>query len=377
METHFAPAERVSDEQLQVQIHSASDNPVINGLLGAVSGLLAVLNEKRQIVALNEQLLATLGISNAAEVLGLRPGEAIHCIHAHDMPGGCGTSLFCSTCGAAIAIVTSLGENQPVERICALQVAKDDAQTDLYLRVRSCPISFNGTRLLLLFLQDITRQQQWAALERVFFHDANNLLAGLVCASELLTDSKGAEAQELSLVVQRSVTRLAQEMKIQQCFINSDIKSYQLFTQTVSVGQILDELRQLFSNHPVAKNKILHLEEAERGLSLKTDSCLLSRILSNMVINALEATEPGGEVRVWCVQEKEQVEFCAWNKAAIPESITHRIFQRNFSTKHDMGRGLGTYSMKLFGETCLGGKVSFTTSESDGTTFRFRLPLNT
>lgn len=375
METHFAPAERVSDEQLKAEIHSVSDNPVIDGLLGVVGGLLAVLNEKRQIVALNEKLLAALGISNAKEVLGLRPGEAIHCAHAHDMPGGCGTSMFCSTCGAAIAIVTSLGENKPAERMCALQVAKGDQQTDLYLHVRSCPIEFNGLRMLLLFLQDVTRQQQWAALERIFFHDANNLLAGLICASELLTESKGEEAQELSQVVRRSVTRLAQEMKVQQCFIDSDIKNYRVFTQTVSIRQILDELRQLFSNHPVAKSRSFRIEEKELDFTFKTDSCLLSRILGNMVINAFEATEPGGEVRIWAEREKGSIQFCIWNRAAIPAGICKRIFQRNFSTKQDMGRGLGTYSMKLFGELCLGGKVSFTSTQKEGTTFRFKLPV--
>lgn len=375
METHFAPAERSDADQLKVEIHSVSDNPVIDGLLGAVGGLLAVLNTKRQILALNEKLLATLGISNADEVLGLRPGEAIHCIHAHESPGGCGTSPFCSTCGAAIAIVTSLGENKPVERMCALQVANGDVQTDLYLRVRSCPISFNGTRLLLLFLQDITRQQQWAALERVFFHDANNLIAGLIGASDLLTDAKDQEAKELTATVQRSVSRLAQEMKIQQCFINSDIKNYQSVPQSVSIRQVLDELQQLFSNHPTTKDRTLHVEDALTDFTFKTDPCLLSRILSNMVINALEATQPGEEVRLWTRQKPGEIVFSVWNKAVIPPDISKRIFQRNFSTKHDMGRGLGTYSMKLFGEIILGGKIDFTSSESGGTTFQLELPL--
>ena len=376
METHFAPAERSNDEQLKVEIHSVSDNPVIDGLLGAVGGLLAVLNEKRQILALNEKLLATLGITNADEVLGLRPGEAIHCIHAHDEPGGCGTSAFCSTCGAAIAIVSSLGENKPVERMCALQVEKASGPADLYLRVRSCPIRFNDTRLLLLFLQDITRQQQWAALERVFFHDANNLLSGLMCSSDMLTDAKGKERKELTDAVQKSVARLAQEIKLQQYFVNSDLKSYQLLSQTTSIHEICDELEQFFIGHPVAQGKYLRLDRPKEDFTWKTDSCLLSRILGNMLINAFEATEPGGDVRFWSEKQEGYLLFCAWNKAVIPGPISKRIFQRNFSTKQDMGRGLGTYSMKLFGEVFLHGKIDFTTSESEGTIFRFRLPLS-
>ncbi|MBD3287645.1 sensor histidine kinase, partial [candidate division KSB1 bacterium] len=68
--------------------------------------------------------------------------------------------------------------------------------------------------------------------------------------------------------------------------------------------------------------------------------------------------------------------FCVWNKSAIPDDVTHRIFQRHFSTKNEPGRGLGTFSMKFFGEKCLNGKVDFTTSENEGTTFRIRLPFN-
>lgn len=67
--------------------------------------------------------------------------------------------------------------------------------------------------------------------------------------------------------------------------------------------------------------------------------------------------------------------FCVWNSQEIPQEITHRVFQRNFSTKNQSGRGIGTFSMKLFGEEIFGGEVSFKTSPSDGTTFRFSLSI--
>ena len=49
-----------------------------------------------------------------------------------------------------------------------------------------------------------------------------------------------------------------------------------------------------------------------------------------------------------------------------------RIFQRSFSTKGSPGRGLGTYAMKLFGESVLGGQVDFETG-AEGTTFWIRV----
>jgi sensor histidine kinase regulating citrate/malate metabolism len=46
--------------------------------------------------------------------------------------------------------------------------------------------------------------------------------------------------------------------------------------------------------------------------------------------------------------------------------------------KEGLGRGVGTYSMKLFGEDVLGGTADCSSSEREGTIFSFRLPrLNT
>ena len=55
------------------------------------------------------------------------------------------------------------------------------------------------------------------------------------------------------------------------------------------------------------------------------------------------------------------------NPGVIPANIRTQIFQRSFSTKGH-GRGLGTYSMKLFGENYLNGKVYFQSNEKQGTT---------
>ena len=58
----------------------------------------------------------------------------------------------------------------------------------------------------------------------------------------------------------------------------------------------------------------------------------------------------------------------------IPESIQSQLFKRSFSTKGDVGRGLGTYSIKLFAERFLHGRISFTSGAEDGTVFMVDLP---
>jgi len=92
-----------------------------------------------------------------------------------------------------------------------------------------------------------------------------------------------------------------------------------------------------------------------------------------MVINALEATDPGGTIKITTIINQKNVQWSVWSQNYIPETIQKRIFQKHFSTKSKKGRGIGTYSMKLFGENLLGGKVSFKSSEKNGTFFTFRL----
>jgi signal transduction histidine kinase len=372
MDTQFAPAGRLTDAQVRECVEAISRNGVIDGLLHSVSGLLAVLNEQRQILTVNQAYLDALGLSGADSVLGLRPGESLQCQYAHDMPGGCGTSAHCPSCGAAIAIVTSVADNKPAERTCALRAQHDGLARDLYLRVRACPVDYEGRRLVLLFVQDITREQQQAVLQRAFFHDINNIVMGLVASSELMVGAddaeKAADAQEIS----RLSLRLSKEVAIQQALCQNGKAAYPLTVETVAVSDLFEEITSLVAKHPASAGKTLQTRERVPGATVATDVSLLIRILANMVVNALEASDAGDEVRLWADETGDEILFGVWNRQAMAPAVAARVFQRNFSTKGDMGRGIGTYSMKLLGEEFLHGHVDFTTSPDEGTCFQFR-----
>ena len=167
--------------------------------------------------------------------------------------------------------------------------------------------------------------------------------------------------------------RLTQEMAIQRALHESLTDTYKPLYQTTTVNRILEELREVFRDHPLTAHRRLDITPAPHDLSLITDEHLCGRILTNMVSNALEATEPGGRVKAGIEPGGNTVTFYVWNNDVIPQDIARRVFQRNFSTKQAMGRGLGTFSMKFFGEQVLGGQISFTSIKEFGTTFRFTL----
>jgi len=348
-------------------------NPVIDGVMRSVGGMVAVLNEHRQILTVNNELLRTMGIDGGA-VLGLRPGEAIRCEHAREMPGGCGTSRYCSTCGAAIAIVAALREGKTDEQKCVLTVDRNGRAEDLCLAVRAYPMQLEDRRLVLLFLQDITAHEWRAALERVFFHDINNTLQGLVGMSFLMEYQDDAELRKMVKPFQLMLSRLTKEVKIEGSLSGKDAHDYQPELQSVDIPLLIEEMKSVFLSHPVSNTKQLQVRTPAPDLQVRTDPSLLSRILTNMLKNAFEATDRGGEVRLGVELSNGSVSFSVWNGAHIPEAVALRIFQRHFSTKGGSGRGFGTYSMKFFGEEILGGKMDFTTSREEGTLFSFILP---
>ncbi|MBU1344265.1 MAG: ATP-binding protein, partial [Proteobacteria bacterium] len=147
--------------------------------------------------------------------------------------------------------------------------------------------------------------------------------------------------------------------------------SYHPMWGKYSIEQIFEELQLFFANHPASNGKNINFSGKYHLITIKTDIALLLRVLCNMIINALEATEKKSSIKVWTEQEGDFTSFFVWNSQHIPQDIANRIFQRNFSTKEQSGRGVGTYSMKLFGEKILRGQVSFTSSKEDGTTFKF------
>ena len=373
--TRFAPPERKSDPELAEDLRRTAGNDLVNGLMTIANGLLAVLNDKRQVVALNDAFLKLLGIDDIEAVLGLRPGECVSCIHAREMPGGCGTSSHCATCGAVVAIMAAIATRQPQERTCAMTVEKEGQKNDLYFSVRSCPLVIEADLYILLFMQDISVQQHRACLDRAFFHDINNILCALVGKSQLLAQQPLPAADKLQ-ELHHIVLRIAQEVAIQNALQKSLAVSYKPLFSNISINELLAEVAQIFRDHPLAADRRLEVVPPPGDRVVSSDVHLVSRILINMLTNAIEATPAGGSVTLSVETPANAVVFRVWNAGTIPEPVACRIFERNFSTKGDMGRGLGTYAMKLFGEKVLSGTVQFVSSPADGTTFTFCLPTS-
>jgi hypothetical protein len=374
-DTFFAPAGRASPQQLDEQVRLLVANPLTDGILRAADSLLAVLNEQRQVVSVNEQLLRWLGVENAETLLSLRVGEVLGCVHSREAPAGCGTTRYCMSCGQAIATVTALRSDTVVERKCVIQANREGAPADLSFSVRACPITVGGEKFIALLLRDISEEQRLAASERMVLHDLGNVLNGLQFvpgSSEVPANRQ--QIQAWADTVNRMLGGLARTLKLHRALVNSWPADYQPAWEEVVFSRLFDDVRLVVTRHPAALGKTLQVDKMTSTV-VRTDQAAAARVLMNMLVNAFEATAAGGTVRVTARGEDGFVCVSVWNAKAIPAPLALRIFQRNFSTHAEPGRGLGTVSMKLLGEQLLGGEVHFTSTPEEGTTFVFRLPV--
>ena len=372
MDTYFAPAQRTERWKFKNQIANISQNPLMDTLLKAAAGLLVVLNEDRQIVAINHAFLQKLDQEKAEEVLGLRLGESLGCVHAFKQPGGCGTTEACMSCGAAIAMMAAITDDRTNEQVCALLSDKNGTISDTCLLIKAHPVKIDDNRWILIYAQDITRQQFWGSLEQVFFHDISNILTSLSGNAELLKYHQPENKKITAL--KNGIERLIREVQMQKAFSRHKQDGIHVRQETVPLKKIRKETHLFFKGH-VSTGTINFAETwPDETLVIRTDVILASRVLGNMIINAFEASDSDDEVRLDTIVTDDQIRWEVWNKTMIPPEIRVRVFQRHFSTKSGPGRGMGTYAMKLFGESCLKGKVSFSSLEGHGTCFAFSLP---
>ena len=157
--TFFAPAKREPLAVVQRQAGSFSRTPVARTLGHASVNYLFVLNSRRQIVMASENVLELIPTRTMDQIVGLRPGEALGCIHASECEGGCGTSRFCSQCGSVHVILSGLKGCRAMEE-CHLTRFSDGKEESLHLQVLATPLVHNNERYTLLTVANLSNEKR-------------------------------------------------------------------------------------------------------------------------------------------------------------------------------------------------------------------------
>ena len=341
-----------------------------------MSGISAVLDENRQIVYANDAFLGILGIGSIEQVIGRRPGEAVSCINSATMEAGCGTSQACMYCGAVNSILECRLTGKRAVRETRISSVSDGKTISWDLKVTTNPIVIREKTFYLFTIEDISNEKRQEALERVFFHDILNSAGNLDGLISMLDETPdGDEQRELIALSKESSRELIDEIIAHRQLRDAEKGDLVLREDWVTVEEVLKGSVNKISHNTVSDGRDIITEDLTGNVKIFTDKYLLQRVLINMLKNAVEATEVGGEIFAYATLTGNNVRFTVRNNQVMPDEVRHQVFQRSFSTK-GKGRGLGTYSVKLLSETYLHGKAGFCSTTTEGTVFWIDLPAN-
>lgn len=224
--------------------------------------------------------------------------------------------------------------------------------------------------------QEALRLQAVQTLTAGLSHEIRNPLnaAGLQLAvlerrlHRLATSEQAGALQPLRLV-QDEIHRLDHLLEDFLQFA----RPVELVGERVELGPLVQSVTTLVAKDAEERGvrMSVHLEAdlVTRGVASR-----LREVILNLVLNALEATPSGGEVRLSACRTNAQVEFRVEDSGhGVPPELRERIFQPFFTTKsHGSGLGLAIVQT-IIGKH--GGALRLDETDLGGASFRVQLPV--
>ena len=114
-----------------------------------------VVDEDVRIFEYNTAAAALL-TTEKPDVLRLRGGEALHCIHQYDEEDGCGQAAACTDCVIRDAVTKACQGGSVVRVRQKMELVRDEKTIEVYILITASPFSFQDSNYAILVLEDIS-----------------------------------------------------------------------------------------------------------------------------------------------------------------------------------------------------------------------------
>jgi signal transduction histidine kinase len=331
-----------------------------------------LLNDTRQILYANQGLERFCATHGTNGLIGLRPGEALACQVALSAEHGCGTGEGCLLCGAFESVQTALRGHRSYSECQILRnTARGPAPLDL--KLWGSPLSWRPGQYLMVIASDVSLSKRRQVLERLFYHDILNTAGTINQIAEMLMHGI-LDLESAKRDLWQASQMLVREIRGQSELFAAENGELQVEFGLVLVRELLESVTALYRNNEAGLGRRIKIKEQTPGLLLLSDGSLLTRVLGNLLKNALEASHAGETVTLGCRREETDVVLWCHNEGVLTREVQLQMFRHPFSTKGG-GRGMGTYSIKLLSEKYLQGRVDLLSRPEVGTLITLTLPI--
>lgn len=219
----------------------------------------------------------------------------------------------------------------------------------------------------------------WQNMAQQLAHEIKNPLTPIKLSAERVLRRWQNEPEKIGEILENSMMAIIQETEGLSSLLNEFrtlSKPDEPSKAWTNLRESLEELLKVYSgSYPAVK---FNIDYVEPGLSLKIDKNRLSQILTNLLINAIDAMNENGlvEIRADLVKKRE-VNFCRISVKdsgkGIGENERQSVFTPYYTSK-ETGTGLGLPIVeKIINDH--GGAIWFDSAQGAGTTFYFDLPV--
>jgi PAS domain S-box-containing protein len=292
-------------------------------------------------------------------LFGLRGGEALRCLHALADAGGCGFGPYCESCTIRQTVLdtfaTGLSHRQ-VEASLPLNIA--GRAQDVTFLLSTAGLKIRGESQVLVTIQDITdRKQSEQALMRAeklaatgrlaatIAHEINNPLEAMTNLVYLMGRSVPDAGTREYLDLMEKQLQTINRITNQTLKFHRESGQPAEFKLSELIGELVDFYESKAKQHSVTVVKRVETEGKIVGFSGE-----IRQVISNLILNALEATPQNGRVTVhlyratdWHSNQHGYRVSIADTGTGIDSQHRTRIFEPFFTTKGDKGTGLGLW----------------------------------
>ncbi len=247
-------------------------------------------------------------------------------------------------------------------------------------RVVTVPLPLGGEGARMAVIEDVSdvvrsnRLEAWAEMARIIAHEIKNPLTPIRLAVEHLREVWRRGDPEFGRVLEECVARvLKQTEELRQSA--SEFSDYARLpapeVAPTDVSRLLAESAAAYTG----VRGVSWLLDIEPGLQAQADVRLLSRVFSNLIVNAVEALAGAkGEIRITARRQDSRAFVSVEDTGpGVDSKNLTRLFDPYFSAKSG-GTGLGLAIAKKIVEEH-GGSISAENRETGGFRVRFDLPL--
>jgi signal transduction histidine kinase len=188
-----------------------------------------------------------------------------------------------------------------------------------------------------------------------------------------------AEQQDAMTIITRRIHMLHRMVEDLTTILEAEARTAQL--KPIDLNDLIKRTVDDFQDTTHQAGVDINLDVPSDRMRLMGDSIHLSRLLDNLIGNAIKFTHSGGSITVRLKREDgTAILEVSDTGVGIPPEKLERVFDRFYqvdgsSTRRYGGTGLGLALVKEIAESH-GGQVSVESTLGKGSTFRVNLPLN-